>query len=224
MLAGWCPRYSETWVVYEVLYVAKSFPIWKLVWRGASPQAEVKASSFGPVLTLLGTCILCGSPLLVVIVFVITLYYKMAMAFDQQFRFTIIIIWLLLQLLYHEVKNRRVRVCVHEIGILYVYHEGKTQRVRMCPRKWDLTLPWPHTITNIIILISNNCTLCHVQRIHKFQAIIIFKDFEEWKYYKLHRMKPFSEKAKPVDRNLTNGYCFSSRCSLKDNFSQCWEP
>lgn len=91
-------------------------------------------------------------------------------------------------------------------------------------RLWPKTLPWPHTITNIIILISNNCTSCHVQRIHKFQAMIIFKDFEEWKYYKLHRMKPFSEKAKPVDRNLTNGYCFSSRCSLKDNFSQCWEP
>jgi hypothetical protein len=68
-LAGPCPRYSETWVVYEVLYAAKSFPNWKLVW-GTSPLAEVRASSLhSPVLTLLGACVLCGSPLFVVVVF-----------------------------------------------------------------------------------------------------------------------------------------------------------
>jgi len=39
-----------------------------------------------------------------------------------------------------------------------------------------------------------------------------------------HWMNPFSEKAKPVDWNLTDGYCLSSRCSLKDNFSQCSKP
>lgn len=42
VLAGWCPRYSETWVVYEVLYVAKSFPIWKLVWRVQVPRLKWK--------------------------------------------------------------------------------------------------------------------------------------------------------------------------------------
>lgn len=67
-LAGPCPRYSETWVVYEVLYAAKYFPKWKLVW-GTSPRAEVRASSFTPVLTLLGACVLCGPPLFVVVVF-----------------------------------------------------------------------------------------------------------------------------------------------------------